>query len=272
MNFWSTLPTSPCTPVTCGWSAASGSPCTTSRWISPAARSPDSCGPVGLRQDHAHALDRRHPDRGVGDRDGLGHPAGSPRCVAASATSRRNRPSTTTCASSTTCGISPTCTALRPTPPPTPSTGGAVRPRPRLLRQPLRRAAHPGVAGVRIGIPARPAGARRTDRGTRPGAARRPVGAIPRTGAPRHHPAGVQPCHGRGPTTAPTCLLMREGRLLAHTTQPVARGHRMHITGGSVPVRHPAHHRSPSRLSPRAYLATTAGSCGNSPPTAEVSQ
>ncbi|MCB0942415.1 MAG: ABC transporter permease [Mycobacterium sp.] len=31
----------------------------------------------------------------------------------------------------------------------------------------------------------------------------------------------------------------------------------MHITGGSVPVRHPAHHRSPSRLSPRAYLATT---------------
>ena len=129
----------------------------------------------------------------------LGHPAGSPRCVAASATSRRNRPSTTTCASSTTCGISPTCTALRRRRRRRRRRrGGAVRPRPRLLRQPLRRAAHPGVAGVRIGIPARPAGARRTDRGTRPGAARRPVGAIPRTGAPRHHPAGVQPCHGRG--------------------------------------------------------------------------
>ncbi len=34
----------------------------------------------------------------------------------------------------------------------------------------------------------------------------------------------------------------------------------MFVTGGSVPVRHPAQHRSlkrPSRLSPRAYLATT---------------
>jgi ABC-2 type transport system permease protein len=31
----------------------------------------------------------------------------------------------------------------------------------------------------------------------------------------------------------------------------------MHVTGGSVPVHHPAHHRSVSRLSPRAYLATT---------------
>ncbi|WP_167101478.1 ABC transporter permease [Mycobacterium sp. DL592] len=31
----------------------------------------------------------------------------------------------------------------------------------------------------------------------------------------------------------------------------------MRVTGGSVPVRHPAHHRSAGRLSPRAYLATT---------------
>jgi ABC-2 type transport system permease protein len=31
----------------------------------------------------------------------------------------------------------------------------------------------------------------------------------------------------------------------------------MHVTGGSVPVHHPAHHRSVSPLSPRAYLATT---------------
>ena len=33
----------------------------------------------------------------------------------------------------------------------------------------------------------------------------------------------------------------------------------MHVTGGSVSFHHPAHHRSVSRLSPRAYLATTAG-------------
>ena len=33
----------------------------------------------------------------------------------------------------------------------------------------------------------------------------------------------------------------------------------MHVTGGSVSVHHPAQHRSPaSRLSPQAYLATTA--------------
>ncbi|MGH3582528.1 MAG: ABC transporter permease [Mycobacterium sp.] len=31
----------------------------------------------------------------------------------------------------------------------------------------------------------------------------------------------------------------------------------MFVTGGSVPVRHPAQHRSHSKLSPRAYLATT---------------
>lgn len=31
----------------------------------------------------------------------------------------------------------------------------------------------------------------------------------------------------------------------------------MHVTGGSVSVRHPAQHRSVSRLSPRPYLATT---------------
>ncbi|HKV20328.1 MAG TPA: ABC transporter permease, partial [Mycobacterium sp.] len=31
----------------------------------------------------------------------------------------------------------------------------------------------------------------------------------------------------------------------------------MSITGGSVSVRHPAQHRSRSRLSPQSYLATT---------------
>ena len=53
-------------------------------------------------------------------------------------------------------------------------------------------------------------------------------------------------------------LLLREGRLLAHTTpkQPT-RGHGMSVTGGSVSLRHPAQHRTRTRLSPQAYLATT---------------
>ena len=54
-------------------------------------------------------------------------------------------------------------------------------------------------------------------------------------------------------------LLMREGRLLAHTTPTELREDTgCHVTGGSVSVRHPAQHRSRSaRLSPQAYLATT---------------
>ena len=53
-------------------------------------------------------------------------------------------------------------------------------------------------------------------------------------------------------------LLMRDGHLLAHTTpDPPQRGHPMQLTGGSVPVRHPAQHRSRSRLTARPYLATT---------------
>jgi len=31
----------------------------------------------------------------------------------------------------------------------------------------------------------------------------------------------------------------------------------MHVTGGSVSVHHPAHHRARSRLTSREYLATT---------------
>ena len=55
-------------------------------------------------------------------------------------------------------------------------------------------------------------------------------------------------------------LLMRDGRLLAHTTPTRLREDtRMSVTGGSVSVHHPAQHRHAglSRLSPQAYLATT---------------
>ena len=53
-------------------------------------------------------------------------------------------------------------------------------------------------------------------------------------------------------------LLMREGHLLSpQLTNEVTRGHGMSVTGGSVSVRHPAQHRSRSRLSPLSYVATT---------------
>ena len=72
---------------------------------------------VGLRQDHADPLHRRHPaDRG-------GHGArcwacrpGPRRCVTASDICRRTQRSTTTCGSSTTSAISPRYTASTATP------------------------------------------------------------------------------------------------------------------------------------------------------------
>ena len=68
-----------------------------------------------------------------------------------------------------------------------------------LLRQPLRRSAHPGVAGVRAGLPTRAARARRAHGGPGPGAARRSLGAVrPTSPAARYHAAGVQPRDGRG--------------------------------------------------------------------------
>ena len=53
-------------------------------------------------------------------------------------------------------------------------------------------------------------------------------------------------------------LLMRDrSPTRPHHTDEITRGHGMSVTGGSVSVRHPAQHRSRSRLSPQAYFATT---------------
>ena len=69
-------------------------------------------------------------------------------------------------------------------------------------------------------------------------------------------------------------LLMRDGHLLAHTTPTQAtRGHGMSVTGGSVSVRHPAQHRSRSRLSPQALPRHhRRESCASSPPTTAASR
>ena len=53
-------------------------------------------------------------------------------------------------------------------------------------------------------------------------------------------------------------LLMREGHLgRPHHPDPTTRGHRMHVTGGSVSVHHQAQHHAPSRIGLRGYTATT---------------
>lgn len=54
-------------------------------------------------------------------------------------------------------------------------------------------------------------------------------------------------------------LLMRAGRLVAHTTStPTTKGHRMHVAGGGVSLHDPPpHHHAPGRIGPRAYTATT---------------
>ncbi len=112
-----------------------------------------------------------------------------------------------------------------------------------LLRQPLRRSAHQGVAGLCAGLPS------------------------PSCWCSTSRRSGWIPCCGwicgsssptlarRGTTLlvsshvmdeADHCgdlLLMREGRLVAHTTpDPTTRGHRMHVTGGRVSVHHQTQH------------------------------
>ena len=74
-----------------------------------------------------------------------------------------------------------------------------------VVRQPIRRSAHPGVVGLRAGLPSRTAGARRTHRRSGPRAARRPVGAVPRNwpGAERH--CSFPATSWTRPTTAATC-------------------------------------------------------------------
>ena len=130
----------------------------------------------------------------------------------------------------------------------------------RVVRQPFRRPAHPGLAGLRAGVPPRPAGARRAHGRPRPRAAGRPVGTVPPTRPTRHHAAGVQPRHGRGrPLRRPA----------AHARRPPARAHHTRPSYERTPdVSHwrkrfcPSSGTAPqpesrSRLSPQAYLATT---------------
>ena len=65
------------------------------------------------------------------------------------------------------------------------------------VRQPLRRPAHPRVAGVCAGVAPRPAGARRTHRGPRPRTAGRSMGPVRPARPERHDAARVEPRHGR---------------------------------------------------------------------------
>ena len=74
----------------------------------------------------------------------------------------------------------------------------------------------------------------------------------------RNHTARLEPRHGRGRSLRRPAADARRPPARAHHTDATTRGHGMHVTGGSVSVRHPAQHRSRPPASPQAYLATTA--------------
>ena len=112
-----------------------------------------------------------------------------------------------------------------------------------VVRKPLGRPADAGLAGVRAGVAPRPAGARRTNGGPRPGAASRAVGAVPRPRPPRHHPDRLEPRHGRGrPLRRPAAHAGRSPPRPHHTIE-TAGGNRMSVTGAGVSVHHSAQHR-----------------------------
>ena len=203
--------------------------------------------PVRLRQDHADPLHRRHPDRRRRHRHRARptRPA-PPSCAAASVTCRRTRPSTTTCGSSTTSATSRRCTGSTASAADDAHRAGRADRSPnRLLRQPIRRSAHPGVAGLRAGLPTRPAGARRAHRRPGPRAAGRPLGAVPPSSPARGTTLLVSSHVMDEADHCGDLLLMRDGPPgRPHHPDPTTRGHRMHVTGGSVSVHHPAQHRS----------------------------
>ena len=176
--------------------------------------------PVRLRQDHADALHRRHPDRDIGDPS----PCSATRRLRRAAAPGRlpaARPDDLqrSAGRSTTFATSRRSTASTARPQTPRSSGsGLTDHRTAFCAQPLRRPAHPGFAGVRVGLPAGSAGARRAHRRPGPGAARRTSGSS-------------SPTLARAGTTllvsshvmdeADHCgdlLLMREASLVAHTT------------------------------------------------------
>src|SRR4029077_6709311 len=83
------------------------------------------------------------------------------------------------------------------------------------------------------------------------------MGAVPPNRPARNNIARFEPRPGRGRPLRRPAADARRPRAGAHDTDEITRGHRMSVTGGSVSVRHPAQHRSRSRLSLQAYLATT---------------
>ena len=72
-----------------------------------------------------------------------------------------------------------------------------------VVGRPQRRPAVAGQPRRRAARPARPAGARRADRRPRPGAAPRPVGAVPPDRRRRRRGVRLQPRHGRGRALRP---------------------------------------------------------------------
>ena len=89
----------------------------------------------------------------------------------------------------------------------------------------------------------------------------------------RNHTAGLEPRDGRGRPLRRPAADARRPPARPHHPDATTRGHRMSVTGGSVSVRHPAQHRSRSRLSPTGlYSPPPRGSCASSPPITAASR
>ena len=180
-----------------------------------------------MRQDHAHALDRRRAE----GRRRHGHRARGTRRDRAPASSRRLRHAG---------GVG----VRRPDDPPEPRVlraadrRAAQRRRPRHRRDRARRereadrrvaqrrAGEPGLARRRDARLARAHGPRRADGGPGPPPARRALDGVPRARRPRHHDHREQPRHGRGAALRPARAHAGGPDHRRHDSRPPARRHR----------------------------------------------
>ena len=159
-------------------------------------------GLLGQRQqqDHPAAHHRRVQVVKSGTVTVLGQPAGSPALRLPSATTQA--PASTPTGRPGTCGISPRCTGWARTRPADHPGGRPRRPGRATGDDPLR--GQHSRASLACALVSRPEVlVLRADRQAGPAATGRAVAPLPRPRPRQHHPAGLQPRHGRGEPVRP---------------------------------------------------------------------